>query len=143
MIRQCLAGVLFILFLGSSFALAQVEDLQSSIDYKTNKMKNELNLTFAQADAIRPIIKDYMVKRGALLEQVGGEGILDHVSVKATLKALKEKEYEKLSKVLSQDQMKEWINKENIMATLNPDSVDSSAGDDGPTLGANGANFKF
>ena len=143
MVRQFLAGILIILLMGGASVWAQDEDFQSTLDYKVDKMKNELNLSFAQADAIRPIIKDYLVKRGALLHEVGGEGIVDHVSVKATLKALKEKEYEKLSKVLSGDQMKEWINKETIMATLNPDSVESSVDDDGPTLGANGANFKF
>jgi len=38
--------------------------------------------------------------------------------------------------------MKEWINKEMVMATLNPDSAESTV-DDGSSLGADGANFKF
>ena len=92
------------------------------MDYKVNKMKTELNLTDSQADAIRPIIKDYLTKREEVLEEVAGGGIVDHVAVKSTLKALKENEYQKLSKILSEDQMKKWINKENLMAALNPDS---------------------
>jgi len=105
-------------------------------------MQKVLNLTDTQADAIRPIVKDYLLKRGALLEEIAGQGIVDHTSVKSTLKALKELEYQKLSKVLSEDQMKKWVDKENLMATLNPDSVESSV-DDGVGLTANGANFKF
>ena len=55
------ASLLFLVLSISVFA--QDEDLQSTVDYKVNKMKKELNLTDSQADAIRPIIKDYLVKR--------------------------------------------------------------------------------
>jgi hypothetical protein len=105
-------------------------------------MQTELNLTDSQAGAIRPIIKDYLIKRSAILQEIAGQGIVDHVEVKSTLKQLKEKEYQKLSQVLSQDQMKKWTNKENVMASLNPDSPESTV-DDGPGLTADGANFKF
>jgi len=134
--------ILFLFLFLSISAFAQDEDVQSAVDYKVNKMQKVLNLTDTQADAIRPIVKDYLLKRGALLEEIAGQGIVDHTSVKSTLKALKELEYQKLSKVLSEDQMKKWVDKENLMATLNPDSVESSV-DDGVGLTANGANFKF
>jgi len=140
--QKCLVGGLFLFLFLSTFVFAQDGDLQSTVDYKANKMKTELHLTDTQALAIGPVIKDYLTKRAAILQEVSGEGIVDHVSVKETLKALKENEYQKLSKVLTEDQMKKWINKENLMATLNPDSLESSV-DDGPTLGADGANFKF
>ncbi len=134
--------VLFLLLVLNTFVFAQDEDLQSTVDYKVNKMKRELNLTESQADAIRPVIKDYMIKRQAILERSAGQGIVDHVAVKSTLKALKEDEYRKLGKILSEDQMKKWINKENLMASLNPDSTESTV-DDGTALTANGADFKF
>ena len=137
-----LACVLFLFLVLSTSVFAQDEDMQSTVDYKVNKMKKELNLTDSQADAIKPIIKDYLIKREAFLQEVAGQGIVDHVAVKGTLKGLKENEYQKLSKILSEDQMKKWINKENLMAALNPDSVESTV-DDGPSLTANGANFKF
>ncbi|MBF0571415.1 MAG: hypothetical protein HQL12_06035 [Candidatus Omnitrophica bacterium] len=121
---------------------AQDEDVWSTVDYKINKMKTELRLTDSQASGIRPIIKDYLVKHEAVLHEVAGQGIVDHVAVKSTLKGLKENEYEKLSKILSEDQMKKWINKENLMASLNPDGAESTV-DDEPSLTANGANFKF
>ena len=126
----------------STFVFAQDQDFQSTVDYKVNKMTTELNLTDSQADAIKPIIKDYLIKRGAVLQEVAGQGIVDHVSVKSTLKALKEKEYQQLGKVLNEDQIKKWINKEHLMAALNPDGGESTV-DDGVGLTPNGANFKF
>ena len=126
----------------STIVFAQDEDLQSTVDYKVDKMKKELSLTDSQADADRPIIKDYLMKRQAILEEVAGEGIVDHVAVKSTLKGLKEYEYQKLSVILSEDQMDKWINKENLMASLNPDSGESTV-DDGPTLTAKGQMSSF
>ena len=142
MIRKCLACVLFLSLALSAFVFAQDEDVMSAVNYKVNKLKIELNLTDSQADAIRPIIKDYQIKRKTVLDEVAGEGIVDHVAVKGTLKGLKEDEYQKLSKILSEDQMKKLINKENLMAVLNPDSFESSI-DDGAGLTATGANLKF
>jgi hypothetical protein len=142
MIRQCLVSALFLLFVLSACAYAQDGDYQSSVDYKVDKMKKELNLNESQADAVAPVIKDYLIKRDEVLQEIAGEGIVDHTSVKSTLKALKELEYRKLSKILSKDQMEKWINKENLMATLNPDGVESTV-DDGPSLTTEGASFKF
>jgi len=135
-------GIFFFLMVLTVSVLAQDEDFQSSLNYKVDKMKKELSLTESQAAAIGPIIKEYLTKRSTILQEVAGEGVVDHVSVKATLKALKEEEYQKLNKVFSADQMKEWINRENLMASLNPDGVESTI-DDGPSLSADGANFKF
>ena len=105
-------------------------------------MRMELKLTESQESLIRPIIKDYLSKKEAVLEETQGQGIIDHVSVNSTLKALKEKEYQQLSQVLNEDQMKKLINKENLMATLNPDAAEST-GDGDVGLTPSGANFKF
>ena len=142
MIRERLACVLFLFLVLSASIFAQDVNVQSAVDYKANKMKKELNLTDSQVEAIKPIIKDYLIKRKAVLEEISGQGIIDHVAVKGTLKGLKENEYQKLSTILNEDQMKKWINKENLMAALNPDSAESIV-DDGATLTPNGANFKF
>ena len=142
MIRKCLTCMILLLLGLRICAYAQDEGYQPNVDYKVNKMKKVLNLTDSQADAIRPIIKDYLIKREAVLQEIAGQGIVDHVAVKETLKGLKEDEYQKLSKILSKDQMEKWINKENLMATLNPDNLESSV-DDGPSLTASGADFKF
>ncbi len=142
MVRILLTLILF-LFLGlSGSARAQEEDVQTSVDYRLNKMQTSLHLTDTQVSAIRPILKDYVTKHQAVLQQESGEGIVDHTAVKTTLKELKEQEYQQLSKILSEDQMKSWINKENLMAALNPDGSESAV-DDGPGLTPNGASFKF
>ena len=125
-----------------SFALAQDADIGASLDYKIGKMKRELGLTEAQAQAITPIVKNYLSKKAAILEEVQGEGIVDHTAVKVTLNNLKEDEYKKLSKILTADQMQAYINKENIRASLNPDGGETEV-DDGPSLTPEGANFKF
>ena len=143
MIRKYLASILSLVFLLSVVGYAQDENLQSKVDYKINKMKKELNLTDYQMYALKPIIKDYLTKRESVLEQVAGQGIVDHVAEKNTLKGLKEDEYQKLSKILDKDQMKKWINKENLMASLNPDSAESTVDDGGIGLTPSGANFKF
>ena len=142
MIHRCLACVLFLFLALSAFVFAQDADVQSAVDYKVNKMERVLNLTDSQVEAIKPIIKDYLIKRKAVLEEISGQGIIDHVAVKGTLKGLKENEYQKLSTILNEDQMKKWVNKENLMAALNPDSGESTV-DDGAGLTATGANFKF
>jgi hypothetical protein len=133
---------MFLFLALNTVVFAQNEDLQPNVDYKVNKMKKVLDLTDAQVYAIKPIVKDYLTKRQAILQEVAGQGIVDHVAVKGTLKGLRDEEYQKLGKILSADQMEKWINKENLMAALNPDGGQSMV-DDGPSLGMDGANFKF
>ena len=133
---------LFFLLVVSSTVFAQDDDFQSSLNSQINKMKHQLNLTDDQAAAIKPIVKDYWIKRSAVLEQVAGQGIVDHISLKSNLKALRDNEYQQLGKIFTADQMQQWIDRENLMASLNPDGGQSSP-DDGPTLTADGANFKF
>lgn len=139
---KCLAFFLFLFLVPDALVSAQEQDVQSTVDYKVNKMQKELNLTDSQAYAIRPIIKGYLIKRQAVLEETAGEGIVDHVALKGALEGLKDKEYQKLSKILSEDQMKKWVNKENLREALNPDSLESTV-DDGATLSLSGANLKF
>jgi hypothetical protein len=142
MISRYLICVLFLFWGLNAFVFAQDEDVRSMVDYKVDKMQKVLNLTDAQADAIRPILREYLNKRQAVLDEVAGQGIVDHVSVKETLKGLKEHEYQKLGKVLNKDQMQKWIDRENLTAALNPDGVESRV-DDGTSMTANGVDFKF
>jgi len=140
MIRGSL--VFFLLLTLSAAAFAQDEGLEQMVDYKVNKMQKELHLTDGQALAVRPLIKDYLVKREEISQQTAGQGIVDHVAVKETLRALKEKTDEKLSKILTPQQMKKWIDKENLMAALNPDSFGGGM-DEGMSLSSTGVNFNF
>ena len=142
MIYKSLACVLFLFLVLTASVSAQDDDMQSAVDYKLSKMKISLKLTDSQIAAIKPIIKDYLTKRNTYLQEMTNKGIIDHVAVKGSLKELKEDEHQKLSRILTEDQMKAWIDKENLMAALNPDGS-GIATDDGPTLTSEGANFKF
>jgi uncharacterized protein (DUF2252 family) len=143
MMRPCFICVLFVFFWGNALVFAQDEDVRSAVDYKVNKMQKVLNLTDSQADAIKPVIKEYLTKRQTVLDATVDQGIVDHVAVKSTLKGLKEIEYQKLSRILSADQLKKWIEKENLMAALNPDGVESAVDDGGASMTATGVDFKF
>ncbi|MDE1920487.1 MAG: hypothetical protein KGJ09_01835 [Candidatus Omnitrophica bacterium] len=143
MVRKYGAGVLaFFLVLGP-WASAQAKEMQSAVDYNVNKMKTVLQLTKAQVQAVYPIVQDYLVKREAVLQQVAGGGLLEHGAVKSAIQKLKEEENKRLSLVLSREQMKKWINRENILASLNPDGNGDSDVDDGPSFTPEGASFKF
>jgi uncharacterized protein YbcC (UPF0753/DUF2309 family) len=133
---------LFCILMVSAFA--GEEDLRSTFDYKINKLKTEFNLTESQAVAIRPVIKEYMTARQAVLRDAANQGIVDRTDVKASLKQLKEEEHSKLTQILTEEQMRKWIDKEHLMASLNPDSVESSPEDEGGGgLSAAGASINF
>jgi len=140
-VKFLISFVLSFCFL-TSLGLAQDQGVDPVVDYRIEKMKNALKLTDTQVDQIRPIITDYLNKREAILEEAQSEGILDHSGINLTLKALKEKENQGFQQVLTPDQMDKWKEKENQMASLNPDSGVSSD-DDGPTMTPDGARFKF
>ena len=115
---------------------------EQGVNDRVNRMTKELNLTQAQADTIKPIIKDYMSKREAVLQEAEGAAIVDHAKVKGVMMSLKQIEYQKLGQVLSKDQMQRWIQKENLRAALNRGGTESQVEDD-TSLTANGASFKF
>jgi len=142
MFYKILAVVLFLGVILNGHGFAQEGDIDAAVDYKVNKMQKYLKLSDAQVHDVRPIIKDYASKRHALLEELQTQGIVDHQAAKSSLKALRDIEHQQLSKILSEDQLKKWIDKENVMAALNPDGGESMV-DDGPTLNPEGASFKF
>jgi len=142
MITKITTSIWMIFVLMTASVFAQDEDMQTIVNERVTKMQTYLSLTDAQAMAIRPIVKEYMTSRIALLQETEGQGIVDHVAIKATMSEFKKKEYDKLSKILTKDQLEKWINKENLMSVLNPDSAESQI-DDGTTLTPEGASFKF
>ncbi|MBF0511264.1 MAG: hypothetical protein HQL13_02945 [Candidatus Omnitrophica bacterium] len=143
MTRKCVVFIFFLLFAFSFSAFAQDEDLKSALDYKVQKMQKELQLTDSQVTAIRPVVQDYLMQHDALMRDTAGQGIVDHVSVKSALKALREKEYQGLGKILSPEQLKKLINKDRLAAIMNPDNPESFIDDGGPGITAGGASLKF
>ncbi|MDE2223051.1 MAG: hypothetical protein KGK03_08280 [Candidatus Omnitrophica bacterium] len=141
MLRLLSKGLLLWLVLCAA-AMAQEQDITPAVYAQIKQMKKLLHLTEAQAQAVSPIVKDYVIKRQAILEQASGTGILDHRTVKSTLESLREKEDRKLSRVLSKDQLQKWVDRENLLATMNPDNGGSMADDSGG-VGLEGATLKF
>jgi len=144
MVHQFLCFSFLFLALNPS-VFAQDDDIQTRVDDRVSKMQAQLDLKGSQAAAIRPIIRDYLTRREAILQETTGEGgIADHIALKNVLRKLKEDEYQKLSKILTGDQMKKVIDKDNVTAALNPDGTESTvdAGDSSVSMGA-GMNLKF
>jgi len=121
---------------------AQAQEKTASVDDKVAQMATELNLTDAQASAIKPIIAEYITKRGRVLEEMEGQLVFDHTALKSTMMALKQNEYQKLGKVLSEDQLRRFKQKEDLRAALNNGDTQSQASDD-TTFTPDGAAFKF
>ena len=121
---------------------AQAQEKTPNVDDRVARMATELNLTESQADAVKPIIKEYLAKSDALLQETQWEAIVDHTALKRAMRALKQEESQELSKILSKDQLERWIQKENLRASLNQGGGASQVEDDvGLTL--SGASFKF
>jgi hypothetical protein len=126
----------------STTVYAQAQEKSPSVDDRVAKMATELSLTDAQTQAVKPIIAEYITKRDKVLEEVEGEAIVDHAALRSTMTALKKDEYQKLGKVLSEDQLRRWVQRENLRAALNKGDMGAQASDD-TTFNLDGAAFKF
>lgn len=75
-----------------------------TVDDMVQKMKTDLNLTQAQADALKPIMEQHMAKRKELMETLKQQGA-DRDAIRSQMEQLSQEQDQKLSKILSQDQM--------------------------------------
>ena len=116
----CLA----VLFVFTTSAYAQ--EKSSSADDLLEKMKTELNLTPQQVAALKPVVKENMAERKQLRQSLRQQGITDKATIKDQMDQLKAIENQRLSQILSADQMNKWIEKENLRAMLNPDQKDDT-----------------
>ena len=121
-----LAGILVmvLIFAGSVYAK---EDGQTFYDV-VNRMKTELHLTATQVDAIKPILKENILKYHKFADSLEGQPSVDKKNFKMMMRKLKEEMNEKLSKVLSKEQMQKLIEKQNQRESLNKDKIDYSEG---------------
>ena len=60
----------------SPFVYAQAQEKTASVDDRVAQMATELNLTDAQASAIKPIIAEYITKREQVLQEAEGQACL-------------------------------------------------------------------
>ena len=94
---KTVAGILVALFFLVGSAYAQE---QKSADEIVQKMTTDLSLTPDQASAIKPIIEDNMAKRQELFNSTTDRG-----AIKGQMDQLRQDENQKLSQILSADQM--------------------------------------
>ena len=118
------AGVLVTFFVLAASAYAQ--ERQLSVNDVAVRMQKEVNLTDEQADAVKPIIKESMLKRRVFFDSMEGQASFNQANVRIAMRKFKEQENQQLSKVLSEEQMKKLIAKQNLMESLNKDQIDYS-----------------
>jgi hypothetical protein len=132
-------GILAALFSLAACAYAQDEIL--SVDERVNAMKAELNLTQAQADQVKPIMQKYADKRQDITDSLKGMVSVDNNAVLHKMEKLREEEGQELGKVLTDDQMRKWNNKQRIGNLLNRDQARDTGWDPKSGGFAPGVNF--
>ncbi len=143
--RKLLVGFVFFgyLFL-SILAYAGTREGQQSFYDIVNKMKRELSLTEEQFEALKPIVKENMQKRLDLIGNFDGEATVSKSQQKIAMRKLKEEMNHKLSKFLTEGQMKKLIEKQHLKESLNKDKIDYSDGlVGGVALSPQGGSLQF
>ena len=131
--------VIFFIFLTSIFVLdanarwgmqsgghRASEEQPPSADEIITKMKTQVNLTKEQYDALKPIIENNIIKRQQLMQDLKEKGITDKGIIKNTMEELGKEENQKLSQVLTKDQMDKWISYQNYQKMLNQDRANDT-----------------
>ena len=131
--------VIFFMFLTSIFVLdanarwgmqsgghRASEEQPPSADEIIAKMKTQVNLTKGQYDALKPIIENNIIKRQQLMQDLKEKGITDKGIIKNTMEELGKEENQKLSQVLTKDQMDKWVSYQNYQKMLNQDQANST-----------------
>lgn len=109
-----------------------------------SQMTKELKLTDDQVNGIKPIIKESIEKRQAYLQSLKSEIVVNKKQVRATMRALRNDENEKLSKILTQAQMDKLIQKQRVREQFNSDQIDfNQNGIDGFVATPEGGAFQF
>ena len=131
--------VIFFMFLTSIFVLdanarwgmqsgghRASEEQPPSADEIIAKMKTQVNLTKGQYDALKPIIENNIIKRQQLMQDLKEKGITDKGIIKNTMEELGKEENQKLSQVLTKDQMDKWVSYQNYQKMLNQDRANDT-----------------
>ena len=90
------------------------------------KMKTQVNLTKEQADTLKPIIENNIIKRQQLMQDLKDKGITDRGIIKNTMEELGKEENQKLSQILTKDQMDKWVAYQNYQKMLNQDQANNA-----------------
>lgn len=111
------AGILAVLF---SLALsARAQDDILSVDERFATMKADLKLTPAQADSVKPILAEFAAKRQQVRDDAKSQVLIDENAMRKQMDQIREEENQKLSGVLTADQMKQWKSKQQLSNIFN------------------------
>ena len=102
------------------------EEQPPSADDIIAKMKTQVNLTKEQADTLKPIIENNIIKRQQLMQDLKDKGITDKGIIKNTMEELGKEENQKLSQILTKDQMDKWVSYQNYQKMLNQDRANDA-----------------
>ena len=114
--------ILISLFFSAILTYAQEEQ---STDEVLAKMKIKLSLTQVQAAAVKPIIEEYADKYQHLTQN-SGQLFTNKRNINIRIEQLRTEENEKLSQILTPDQMKKWDQRESVKSFLNQDEASDS-----------------
>ena len=120
---KIIATYILISFFSSAILIYAQEE--QNTDEVLAKMKIKLNLTQVQAAATKPIIEEYSDKYQHLTQN-SGQLFTNKRSVNIRIEQLRREEDEKLSQILTPDQMKEWDQRESVKGFLNQDEANDS-----------------
>ena len=104
----------------------RAEEPDPSLENAVARMQAELHLTDAQALEVKLVFEEAMGKFEDFQATQEGQLVIDHENAKRAVQKIKDEEKEKLSKILSADQMKDWARRQRIRENLNKDKVDFS-----------------
>ena len=97
------------------------EEQQPSADDIITKMKTQVNLTQQQAAALKPIIENSIIQLQQLMQDLKKQGITDRSIIQNTMDQFEKEENQKLSQILTKDQMDKWVAYKNYQKMLNQD----------------------
>jgi len=99
----------------------------TSVNDVVAKMKKEFNLTPQQVNAVKPVIEESAAKREELRQSVQEQSmIIDRATIQNKIGQLNQDENQKLSQILTQDQMHKWIQKQRLRNAFNQDQMDNT-----------------
>ena len=87
------------------------------------KMERQLSLTPEQVEVAKPLIKEYTVKRQQLRQSLKDQGVTESAIILSQMEQLRQEEEQKLTQILTQEQLKKWSNHQKISNVLNKDKM--------------------
>ena len=102
------------------------EEQPPSADDVITKMKTQVNLTKEQVVTLKPIIENNIIKRQQLMQDLKDKGITDKSIIKNTMEELGKEENQKLSQILTKDQMDKWVSYQNYQKMLSQDRANDA-----------------